>query len=59
MVEEQASKYPKKELIASAYAIFGVMPEVVAGALHGNEAQELTLDEVKQAIKEFLERKVS
>ena len=58
-MEEQTSKYPKEELIASAYAIFGVMPEVVAGALHGNEVQELSLDEAKQAIKEFLERKVN
>lgn len=58
-MEEPASKYPRQELIANAKAIFGVMPEVVAGALHGNDAQELTLDETKQALKEFQERKVS
>jgi len=54
---ELASKYPRQELINNARAIFGHAPEVVAGALHRNEAQELTLDEVKQSINEFLERK--
>lgn len=52
------TKYSRQELIANAKAIFSVMPEVVAGALHGNDAQELTLTEVKEAIKSFLERKV-
>jgi hypothetical protein len=33
------------------------MPEVVIGALHGNNAQDLTISEVKKAIKEFLGRK--
>lgn len=55
---EPESKYPRQELIANARAIFGYSSEVVAGALHGNEAQELTLEEVKLAIKDFLERKV-
>jgi len=46
-------------LIANSQTIFGVMPEVVIGALHGNNADELTVAEVKTAIEEFLKRKVS
>lgn len=57
-VKEPGSKYPRQELITNARAIFGHAPEVVAGALYGNNAQELTLAQVKQAIKNFLERKV-
>ncbi|OPY64082.1 MAG: hypothetical protein A4E56_00136 [Pelotomaculum sp. PtaU1.Bin065] len=52
------TKYPRRELMVNAQAAFGVMPEVVAGALHGNNAEELTINEVKAAIKDFLERKV-
>jgi len=54
-----ASTYPRAELISNSQAIFGVMPEVVIGALHGNNADELTVDEVKKAIENFLKRKVS
>lgn len=53
------SKYPRDELIANAMAIFGVKPEVVAGALHDNKARELTIAEVKEAVKKFRARKVS
>lgn len=52
------SKYPREELIANAQAIFKVNPEVVVGALHGNTAEELTVSEVRQAVQNFLERKV-
>lgn len=59
MVPKQTeSKYPRDELIVNARSIFGVMPEVVAGALHGNDARELTITEVKEAIKKFQKRKV-
>jgi len=57
--KQTESKYPRDELIANAKAIFGVMPEVVAGALHDNGARELTIAEVKEAIKKFQKRKVS
>lgn len=50
--------YPREELIANAEAIFGVRSEIVAGALHGNKSRVLSLDEVRQAIKAFLERRV-
>jgi len=51
--------YPRAELMANAQAIFGVAPEVLAGALHGNNAQDLTISEVKKVVKEFLGRRVS
>ncbi len=50
--------YPREELIRNAEAIFGVTPEVVAGALHRNKSRVLGLDEVRQAIKAFLGRRV-
>jgi hypothetical protein len=54
-----AETYPREELVRNAQAIFGVMPEVVIGALHGNDKTELTVAEVKTAVKAFSERKVS
>ncbi|MGE5552829.1 MAG: hypothetical protein ACM3XZ_02760 [Betaproteobacteria bacterium] len=54
-----AETYPRAELIKNAPALFGVMPEVVIGALHGNDKKELTVAEVKAAVKAFLERTVS
>ncbi len=53
------SKYSREEILANAQAIFDVMPEVIAGALHGNKSEELTIFEVKKAIKQFLRRGVS
>jgi len=64
-VQEPAQKaetdqlYPRVELMANTQSIFGIAPEVLAGALHGNNAQDLTISEVKKAIKEFLGRRVS
>ncbi|MBE3576880.1 MAG: hypothetical protein IMX00_04240 [Limnochordales bacterium] len=49
--------YPRNELIRDARAIFGVGPEVVIGALYGVNKQELTVSEVRQAIKAFLQAK--
>lgn len=57
--DPQESKYHKQELIANAQAIFKVNPEVVVGALHGNDAKEFTVSEVREAVKSFLERKVN
>lgn len=51
-------KYPVSELVASSKALFGVMPEVVVGALHGNKADELTKNDVSAAIEQFKKRKV-
>ena len=52
------SRYPKSMLIENAKAIFGVKPEVVIGALHGNVKEELTKTEVKEAINKFLNKKL-
>ena len=59
VTQPQEDKYPRAELIANSMAIFGAMPEVVAGALHGNGAEELTIAEVQEAIYNFLTRSVS
>lgn len=53
-----APKYSREELLANAEAIFAVKPEVLAGALHGREEKEFTIDEVKSLVNKFLERKV-
>jgi hypothetical protein len=58
IVQAPAAVYPRKELQARAMEIFGVNPEVVAGALCGNKKTELTTGEVRMAIKAFLERRV-
>ncbi|GAA0390525.1 hypothetical protein [Paenibacillus motobuensis] len=53
------SKYPIKELMANAEALFSVRPEVLVGALHGVKASELSVTEAKSLVKSFLERKVN
>ncbi|MGG3839651.1 hypothetical protein ABEV00_21850 [Paenibacillus thiaminolyticus] len=51
-------RYPIEELSVNAEALFSVRPEVLAGALYGNGQRELTIDEAKKAIDQFLKRKV-
>lgn len=58
-LEPVESRYSRTELIQNAKAIFGASPEVVVGALYGNNAQELTLSEVRKAIDAFLKAKPS
>jgi len=53
------SVYDRNELIAQARVVFNVQPEVVAGALHGVDKQELTLAEAREAVKKFLDGKVN
>lgn len=50
------SKYSREELLNNASA-FGVMPEVIAGALALLGKDEMTRKEAEDAIKRFLERK--
>ncbi len=52
------SKYSRKELLNNASA-FGVMPEVIAGALALANKNEMTKKEAEAAVKRFLERKCS
>lgn len=53
-----ASRYHRRELIANAQSIFGVKPEVVAGALYGVADEHLTVDEVAKRIEDFKKRRV-
>ena len=54
-----ADKYGREQLADNAEALFGVKPEVVAGALHGVRAAELTLDEARSFVSQFMKRKVN
>lgn len=58
VVGAMETRYPRQELVAQSEAIFGVKPEVVVGALHGNTATELTVGEVRSAVAAFLKRGV-
>ncbi|MFX4261036.1 hypothetical protein ACOBQJ_02420 [Pelotomaculum propionicicum] len=51
--------YPREELLAKSEALFGVKPEVLHGALHGDVRAEFPLEEVKSMIKSFLKRRIS
>ncbi len=51
-------KYFRQEIIDNSEVLFGVPKQAVVGALHDNPAQELTVSEVSQAVKNFMERKV-
>lgn len=57
VVDEQAPVFEKGDLIAAATA-FGVTAEVMAGALHAVE-EPLTREQVKEAVKAFLEKPVN
>ena len=55
-------KISRERLISNARDYFraeGGSPALVAGALHGNDAEELTLDEVRAAIEKFRTQEVS
>lgn len=55
-VSEQS--YSLAELKENAMTIFGVQPEVIAGALHGNAKQEFKVSELKGLVTKFLKKKV-
>lgn len=57
-MEVAEQKYPRQELIDNAQAVFGVKPEVIAGALHGYDQAEFTVDEMRKLIDSFLKRRV-
>lgn len=59
LTSEAAQKYSREEILSHAEALFGVKPEVVDGALHGNAQTEFTVDEVRKLIDSFLKRRVS
>lgn len=49
---------PVQELLAHAGALFSCGPEVLEGALYGSGKTELTVDQARSLIDEFLGRKV-
>lgn len=55
----QSPRYSREELLANAEALFSVKPEVLAGALHGIEQTDFSIDEIKSIIDKFLKRKVN
>lgn len=57
--ESPTPKYPRNELLANAKALFNCKPEVIAGALHGNDKAEFTVEEMRKMIDNFLKRRVS
>lgn len=55
----QEPKYPLEELLENSEALFQCKPEVIAGALFGNEQKEFTIQELQDLIDKFLKRKVN
>lgn len=53
----QETKYSRSEIIGAASS-FGVMPELLAGALSLVKGDEFTRKEVEKAIDSFKKRKV-
>lgn len=51
-------EYTREELLAGSEALFAVKPEVLSGALHGNAALSLTIEETGRLIRQFQQRKV-
>ncbi|WP_260410627.1 hypothetical protein [Cohnella xylanilytica] len=54
-----AAKYGRDELVRQARALLRVSEDAAAGALSGLDREELTVAEAKQAIQQFLRRRVS
>lgn len=57
MARSREQTYTRAELIAAA-AGFGVLPEVMAGALHLSGQEEFTRSQAEAALKAFRERQV-
>ncbi|NPV90112.1 MAG: hypothetical protein HPY50_04960 [Firmicutes bacterium] len=55
---EQVQVYPVEELKQHSKVLFGVNPEVMAGALHSSDKKEFAVEELRELIKTFLQRKV-
>lgn len=55
----EAPLYPVEELAVHAAALFSVQSEVMAGALYGSGKQEMTVDEAKALVDQFMNRKVN
>jgi hypothetical protein len=51
-------EYTREELLAGAANLFGVKPEVVAGALLGSGKEAYAIEEMGRLICQFQQRKV-
>lgn len=56
--KEKEPVFEKGDLINAAPAVFGVAPEVMAGALHSVK-KPITESEAKERLEKFLTREVS
>ncbi|GIO13027.1 hypothetical protein J19TS2_25820 [Cohnella xylanilytica] len=54
-----AARYGRDELVRQARTLLRVSEDAAAGALSGLDREELTVAEAKQAIQQFLRRRVS
>lgn len=54
---EESSKYEKRELIAAAKNVFGVKPEIMAGALYG-VTEPITVEDAKARLDKFRKKEV-
>lgn len=52
-------KYSLAELTAYSHELFQCRPEVVAGAVQGKTQNEYSVEELRQLINNFLNRKVN
>jgi hypothetical protein len=52
-------KYSLEELMSYSDSLFKCRPEVVAGAVHGRNQNEYSVEELRQLINNFLNRKVN
>ncbi|MYL45054.1 hypothetical protein GLV94_05315 [Virgibacillus halodenitrificans] len=56
--QPKESTYTRADLAKHSKQAFGVSPEVVIGALSTSKQEEFTKSEAKQAIDNFMKRKV-
>jgi hypothetical protein len=52
------ARYSRDDYMQNAQALFQVNPEIVAGAFHQVENDQLTIDDAKRLVDQFLKRKV-
>jgi len=57
-IQTDVQKYPVDYLLQNANSIFGVNVEVLAGSFYGIDTDNLSVDEAKQYIDNFMNRRV-
>lgn len=56
-VPQEVPEYDLQELLENSEALFNVKPEIVHGAIHGNEKERYSVDEMRKLIEKFLKRR--